>query len=121
MLVPGDAVLSAWTTFSEARQWAGLSDAEWAELATDLGEESLDSLVVVAALPPAAFQATVGRVGTPVTRASCLGGQCGARTLRTPGRGLVQFLPSDGPGGPRSCGRDQGSGGRTEGEVVPGG
>ena len=49
MLVPGDAVLSAWTTFSEARQWAGPGDAEWAELATDLGEESLDSLVVVAA------------------------------------------------------------------------
>ena len=69
LLIPGDAVLSAWTAFSEARQWAGLSDAEWAELASDLGEESLDSLVVVAALPPAAFQATVGRVGTPVTHA----------------------------------------------------
>jgi hypothetical protein len=70
LLIPGNAVLRAWRAFSEARLWAGLGDTEWEAFAADLGESGRDSLVVVAALPPAAFRAAFARkVGTPVAQA----------------------------------------------------
>ena len=55
-LIPSDTVLQSWETFSDARKWAGLDDTVWKTLALELGDENLDSLLVVAGLPPHAVR-----------------------------------------------------------------
>ena len=55
-LVPSDEVLKSWTTFSDARAWAGLSLEDWTKVATEVGDKDLDNLMLVAALPPDALR-----------------------------------------------------------------
>ena len=50
-LVPSDSVLQSWTTFTNAREWAGLSSEDWLKVATAVGDPNLDSLLLVASLP----------------------------------------------------------------------
>ena len=50
-LVPSDSVSQSWTTFTNAREWAGLSSEDWLKVATAVGDPTLDSLLLVASLP----------------------------------------------------------------------
>ena len=50
-LVPSDSVLQSWTSFTNARDWAGLSTEDWVKVATAVGDPALDSMLLVASLP----------------------------------------------------------------------
>ncbi len=67
-LVPSAAVLEAWTTIADARAWIGVTDPEWAEVARSLGDESLDTLLILAATPDADFIAARDATTVPVVR-----------------------------------------------------
>jgi len=58
-LYPSDATVLGWGTIEDIRGWAGVSVEEWKDVATALGDETLDNVILVAGMPPHLLTSTL--------------------------------------------------------------
>ena len=51
-LYPSEETVMGWNTIGDIKTWAGVSEDDWRVVAGALGDEELDTILLVAGMPP---------------------------------------------------------------------